>query len=139
MVWAEISIHLLAMLLSDAITLIFQERGGLREKLETARGYERNARHFCVFMRNPPIENVRIDNSEEYFITMENSGFTKNEIQIRACALRKLFAALRRRGYIVLDPTEIPLPRKEFKETRVATDEQINIILQVFEKSPTPH
>jgi integrase/recombinase XerC len=127
------------MLLSQAITLIFQERGGLREKLQTARGYERDARHFCVFVRNPQIQNVRLDEIEEYFLTMENSGFSRNGIQMKACALRKLFAALRKRGYIVLDPNDIPLPRKEFKETRVATDEQLFKVLDVLRRSPQKH
>jgi len=127
------------MLLSQAITLVFQERGGLREKLETARGYERDARHFCVFVRNPQVQNVRLDNIEEYFMTMENSGFSRNGIQMKACALRKLFAALRRRGYIVLDPNDIPIPRKDFKETKVATDDQVAKVLDVLRKSPQKH
>ncbi|HEY7248513.1 MAG TPA: tyrosine-type recombinase/integrase [Xanthobacteraceae bacterium] len=127
------------MLLSEAITLVFQERGGLREKLQTARGYERDARQFCLFVHNPPIENVRIDDIERYFHEMEAVGFARNGIQMKACALRKLFAALRRRGCIVLDPNEIPLPRKEFKETRVATDEQIEKVLDVIARSPQRH
>jgi integrase/recombinase XerC len=127
------------MLLSQAITLVFQERGGLREKLQTARGYERDARHFCVFVRNPQIENVRLDDVEEYFVTMENSGFSRNGIQMKACALRKLFSAMRKRGYIVIDPNDIPLPRKEFKETKVATDEQLVKVLEVLRKSPQKH
>src|SRR5262245_37964614 len=127
------------MLLSQAITLIFQERGGLREKLPTARGYERDARQFCVFARNPQIENVRLDDIEEFFVTMENSGFSRNGMQMKACALRKLFAAMRKRGHIVLDPNDIPLPRKEFKETKVATDEQLSKVLDVLRKSPQKH
>jgi hypothetical protein len=63
------------MLLSQAITLVFEERGGLREKLETARGYERDARHFCVFVRNPQIQNIRLDDIEQFFLTMEELRF----------------------------------------------------------------
>ncbi len=127
------------MLLSDAITFVFQSRGGLREKLQTARGYERDARQFCLFIHNPHVENVRLDDIERYFIEMEGVGFSRNGIQMKACALRKLFKALRRNGYVVLDPNEIPLPRKEFKETRVATDEQINEVRAVFVQSPQKH
>jgi integrase/recombinase XerC len=92
-----------------------------------------------VFVRNPQIQNVRLDDIEEYFITMENSGFSRNGIQMKACALRKLFGAMRKRGYIVLDPNDIPLPRKEFKETKVATDEQLSKVLDVLRKSPQRH
>ena len=127
------------MLLSDAITVVFQQRGGLREKMSTARGYEKDCRHFCVFVRNPLVTNVRLDNIEEYFRMMETSGFARNGIQMKACALRKLFAALRRNGMIVLDPNDIPIPRKEFKETNVASEEQITKVLDVLHKSPQRH
>jgi integrase/recombinase XerC len=128
------------MLLSDAITLVFHERGGLREKLQTARGYERDARQFCLFIHNPVIENVRLDDIERYFHEMEAVGYPRNGIQMKACALRKLFKALRRLGHLVLfDPNEIPLPRKDFRETKVASDEQIAKVLEVFAKSPQRH
>src|SRR4051812_28436655 len=72
------------MLLSEAVTLVFQERGGLREKLLTARGYERDARQLCLFIHNPIIENVRIDDVERYFHEMESVGFSRNGIQMKA-------------------------------------------------------
>lgn len=126
------------MLLSDAIKLVF-ERGGLREKLATARGYEKDARQFCVYMHNPPAENIRIADIENYFLEMERSGYERNGIPMKACALRKLFTTLRRDGYMVLDPKEIPLPRKEFKEPKVATEEQIAKVLAVIAKCPQRH
>lgn len=119
--------------------MVFQERGGLREKMQTARGYERDARQFCLFMHNPPIMNVRIDDIERYFHEMEDVGYSRNGLQMKACALKKLFKALRRHGHIVLDPNEIPLPRKDYKETRVATDEQIAKVLDVISQSPQHH
>lgn len=127
------------MLLSDAITMVFNDLGGVREKLQTARGYERDARHFCLYMHNPDIINVRIADIERFLREMEAVGFSRNGIQMKACALRKLFRALRRHGHIVLDPDEIPLPRKDFKETKVATDDQIAKVLEVIEKSPQRH
>src|SRR5438128_6301800 len=117
------------MLLSEAITLVFRDLGGLREKLLTARGYERDTRQFCLYVHNPPIENVHISDVERYLREMEAVGFTRNGIQMKACALRKLFAALRRHGHYVLDPNEIPLPRRAFKEAKVATDDQITEVL----------
>lgn len=127
------------MRLSEAITIIFQERGGLREKLETARGYERDARQFCVYAHNPAIEDVRIDEIERYFHEMEASGYARNGTQMKACALRKLFTGLRRRGYRVLDPKDIPMPRREFKEPKVATDADIASVLAVLKKAPQRH
>ncbi len=127
------------MLLSDAITMVFGELGGLREKLQTARGYERDARQFCLYVHNPPIENVHISDIERYLHESEAVGFSRNGMQMKACALRKLFKALRRHGHFVVDPNEIPLPRKDFKETKVATDEQIAKVLQVLSKSPQKH
>jgi site-specific recombinase XerD len=127
------------MLLSDAITLVFNDLGGLREKLQTARGYERDARQFCLYVHNPPIENVHLTDIERYLRELEDVGFTRNGIQMKACALRKLFGALRRHGHYVVDPNSIPLPRREFKETRVATEDQIAAVLDVFSKSPQRH
>ena len=113
------------MLLSDAITLVFKDLGGLREKLQTARGYERDARQFCLYVHNPTTENVHLTDIERYLRELEDVGFTRNGIQMKACALRKLFGALRRHGHYVVDPNSIPLHRREFKETTVATEDQI--------------
>jgi len=127
------------MRLSEAITLVFDQRGGLRERLETARGYERDCRQVALFLGNPDITMVRVDDIERYFKGMEDVGYTRNGLQMKGCALRKLFAALRRRGYSVLDPKDIPLLRREYKESRVATEEQIQKVLAVFDKSPQKH
>jgi site-specific recombinase XerD len=127
------------MLLSDAITLVFNDLGGLREKLQTARGYERDGRQFCLYVHNPPIENVHLTDIERYLRELEDVGFARNGIQMKACALRKLFGALRRHGHYVVDPNAIPIPRREFKETKVATEDQIAAVLDVFSKSPQRH
>ena len=127
------------MRLSDATTLIFRDHGGVREKLQTSRGYERDARQFCLYLHNPPIDEVRIDHIERFLHEMELVGYSRNAVQMKACALRKLFVGLRRRGYNVLDPKEIPLPRREFTQARVATDEQIGKVLDIFAASPQRH
>ena len=64
----------LGMLLSDAITLVFNDLGCVREKLQTARGYERDARQFCLYVHNPPIENVHLTDIERYLRELEDVG-----------------------------------------------------------------
>src|SRR3989344_1031772 len=128
------------MLLRDAITLVFHELGGLREKLQTSRGYERDSRHFCVFVQNLSLEDIRLEHVEKFLRHMEEAGFSRNGIQMKVCALRKLFATLKMHGHVVsFNPNDIPIPRKEFMEPKVATNEQIVRVLEAITKSPQRH
>ncbi len=128
------------MFLRDAITLVFHELGGLREKLETARGYERDARHFCMSVHNPLLEAIKLEHVIRFLKDLEEAGFARNGVQMKACALKKLFTTLKMHGHFVsFNPEDIPLPRKEFRAPRVATREQISKVLDVISNSPQRH
>lgn len=127
------------MRLKDAIDMVFVGRGELRSKKETSKGYETDARQLCVALRNPEIINVRLEDVERYLLDMENAGFSRNSIVHKACAFRTLFRELRRHGHIVINPDDIPIPRKDFKEPHVATDEDIQKVLEVISESPQRH
>jgi site-specific recombinase XerD len=112
------------MLLNEAITLIFA-RQSISLLADTQRGYERDCRLFCVWAHNPNVMNVTIDQIEQFLQDMIDAGFSQNSTVHRICALKQLFRGLRRRGFIVLNPEEIPKPRKLFIMPKVATDEDI--------------
>jgi len=119
------------MLLSDAIDIVYVQGGGLRETANTIRGYENNARIFCLYARNPEIEVITAAQIEIFLKENEAIGFKRNSLIHRAAALRRLFRTLKRRGYRVLDPDDIVIPKKAYVQPRVATDEQIQKILDL--------
>lgn len=127
-----VAFHLCLMRLNEAIDLVFVQGGGLREKADTIRGYENNARLFCLYAHNPEIELVTAPQIEIYLKENEEIGFKRNSLIHRAAALRRLFRSLKRRGYKVLDPDDIIIPKKEFRQPRVATDEQIGKVLELL-------
>lgn len=125
------------MLLNEAADLIFIRRAGVRERIASMRGYERDARQFASYIHNCPVGNVLMDDIERWVVDLRAAGYSQNAISFKCSALRKLFTALRRRGQLVLDPADIPLPRKEIKEPHVATDEQISKLLAVIPEHTT--
>lgn len=120
------------MFLNEAIDLVFVQSGGLRETADTIRGYENNARSYCLYARNPDIEVITATGIEIYLKESEAIGFKRNSLIHRAAALRRLFRSLKRRGYRVLDPDDIIIPKKEFRQPRVASDDQINKVLALL-------
>ena len=123
------------MKLRDAIDLFQATRGitGRRAVREsTSRGYVSDVRQFCTYMHNPDIVLIKAFDCEEFLRDMEGAGLSSNNSRNKVAALRRFFRFLKRRGYSVLDPDDIPIPVKEHKFVRVATDEDIAKVLEVL-------
>jgi len=87
------------------------------------RGYDRELRNFSLFLRNPEIENVTINDVMEYLNGMAEMGWDHNSFIGKCMALRKFFEFYRMQGIEVIDENLIPIPNKEYKIPRVADED----------------
>ena len=121
------------MLTKDAIYQ-FSNWRQFKVKKETVRGYDRELRNFCLFLRNPEIENITLSDVMEYLNGMAELGWDRNSFVGKCMALRKFFEFYRLQGYKVIDEELIPIPDKVMKLPRVANDEQFNQLISVIPK-----
>ena len=98
------------------------------------RGYDRELRNFSLFLRNPEIENVTINDVMEYLNGMAEMGWDHNSFIGKCMALRKFFEFYRMQDYNVIDENLIPIPNKEYKIPRVADDDQYQKLLSAIPK-----
>ena len=104
-------------------------------KMQTVRGYDRELRNFCLFLRNPDIENITLNDAMEYLNGMADLGWDRNSFTGKCMAIRKFFEFYRLQGYHVIDEELIPIPDKEPKLPRVATDDDYNKLVAAIPKT----
>ncbi|OGI35670.1 MAG: hypothetical protein A2259_01380 [Candidatus Moranbacteria bacterium RIFOXYA2_FULL_43_15] len=121
------------MLIKDAI-IQFSNWRQFKVKINTVRGYERELRNFCLFLRNPEIENITLGDVMEYLNGMADLGWDRNSFVGKCMALRKFFEFYRLQGYKVIDEELIPIPDKVMKLPRVANDEQFDQLISIIPK-----
>jgi site-specific recombinase XerD len=120
-----------SMLFKEAINK-FIEWKQINSSKGTLKGYELDLRNFCLYMRNPHIETVKLEDITEYFNLMAELGWKWNGFVTKSIALRKMFQFYRRQGYEVLDHQLIPIPKREYNPPRVATEEEYAKLLNVI-------
>lgn len=98
----------------------------------TINGYSLDLRGFCLYMRNPEIEAVRIEDIIEYFDLMRTLGWKWNGFLTKSIALRKFFEFWAKQNYRVLNYNLIPIPRREYNPPKVASLEDHLKILSVI-------
>lgn len=98
----------------------------------TLKGYELDLRSFCLYMKNPHIEEIRLEDITQYFGLMAELGWKWNGFVTKSIALRKLYQFYARQGYGVLNYELIPIPRREYNPPRVATEEEYGKLLSVI-------
>lgn len=103
-------------------------------KKSTVRGYDRELRNFCLFLRNPYVEDITIHQVMEYLNGVVEMGWDHNSLLPRCMALRKFFEFLRLQEYKVLDPELIPIPNREYKMPRVADEGNYKKLLSAVPK-----
>ncbi|MBI5793729.1 tyrosine-type recombinase/integrase [Candidatus Uhrbacteria bacterium] len=116
------------MLMSDAIKE-FSEWRKFKVKKNTVKGYEFSLKHLCVFLRNPDIESILLQDVMEHLNLMRDIGWEENSFVGRCMSFRKFFEFWQLRGLSVIDPELIPIPRKEYKIPRVVDDESFKKLL----------
>src|SRR3989338_973188 len=108
-------------------------------KIQTVRGYDQTLRQFCLFLRNPEIEDININHVMDYLNGMKDMGWDQNSFVGKCMALRKFFEFYRLQGYAVINEELIPIMQAERKLPRVATIEEYKkLIGAIPEKTNDP-
>lgn len=121
------------MLFSEAIKK-FNVWKGFKVGQGTLNGYDLYLRHFSIFLKNPHIENITIEQILEWLNLMKEMDFNIATIEKKVIALRKFFEFFKKQNYNVVDPWIIPLPPKRAVMPRVATEEDYRKLLNVIPK-----
>ena len=118
------------MTLNNAVAS-FVEWRALKSKPRTINGYMRNLVHFALFIRklDTPVESIMLEDCIEYLNLCRQLGYDENTINKKAISLKLLFDYLRDRDVKVLNPSLIPIPKKEFRFPRVANEEDYRKLL----------
>ena len=95
----------------------FNEWNGIQSAEMTVTVYDSALRQFGLYMQDGEIEDTTIDDVIRWFMLMKNLKWAQNAFLPKSAALRKFFGFYRMRGVNVLDPTLIPVARKEHKVT----------------------
>ena len=101
-------------------------------KGQTVKGYDQTLRQFCLFLRNPEIEDISINHVMEYLNGMKDMGWDQNSFVGKCMALRKFFEFYRLQGYAVINEELIPIMQAEHKLPRVATEDQYKKFMAVI-------
>jgi len=99
----------------------FSSWRSFKVKTLTVKGYHFDLRNFCLYMRNPGLEEVQLDDVLNYLKDLRELGWDENSFMRKCMAFRKFFDFYKRQGMSVIDPELIPIPYKQFKIPRVAT------------------
>lgn len=119
------------MKLSEAIEQ-FSKWRTWRVKTDTVRGYDLSLKQFCMYVHNCNIESVCLDDVLNWFSLMQVLEYKSNSFVTKAQALKKFFEFFRRQNVSCIDPDLIPLPQKEYKLPRVASEEQYQKLLSII-------
>lgn len=119
------------MRLNEAITK-FEEYYKLRVKGGTIRGYALDLRQLCLYLHNPPIEEVHDEDIVSYLNGMIECGWNQNALMPKSIAFRKFFQYLSLKGYRVLNHQLIPVIKKNFVLPHVAEKWEYDKIMEFF-------
>lgn len=122
------------MLLLDALH-DFNGWRALKVKGNTVQSYLMILRHFCIYMRNSHIEEVKLEDVSRYFTLMREFGYQVNTFIPIGIAFRKFFEYHHRKGLTVIDPWLIPIPQREFNMPRVVDEATYKKILDIIPTS----
>lgn len=103
-------------------------------KGNTVQGYDRELRNFCLFMRNPKIDEVKLADVMEYLNGVIDLGWAHNSLMPRCMALRKFFEFMRLQGFSSLNEELIPIPHKIYNIPRVADLEHYKKLVEIVPK-----
>lgn len=126
------------MKMSEAIGS-FSEWRSLKVKNQTVKGYDRELRFLCLYLRDPEIEEITLSDVTGYMRGHLDLGWDENSLLPKVMAVRKFIEFYRRQGYKVFDEELVPVPPKTYKLPRVADDDAFAALLaSVPEKTNDP-
>lgn len=105
----------------------------------TVQRYDRLLRIFALYLRDPEIESVRLEDILCYLATLKRMGWAPNGINLICIGIKKFFEFYFRQGYKVIDDRLIPLPRRTYNIPRVASEESYKKLVRAIPKNQEPH
>ncbi len=127
------------MLFSQCIEEFSRLRKLSRKKTGTIKGYELSLRQFCLYIKDIPVEDVTLDQVEDWFEDMEKLGWKGNSFIPKMMALRKFFEFCQIKGYNVIPLKFLEVPGKELEDLpRVATPEEYAKLLSIIPRNNDP-
>ncbi len=102
----------------------------LKVKACTVKGYDRELKNFCLFLRNPAVAAITFNDIMDYLNGIIELGWDPNSLIMRSMALRKFFEFMRLRGFTSLNEELIPIPRRQYKLPNVATEESYQQLIE---------
>ena len=119
-------------LLSAIIEFLEWKRPSLTDS--SLRGIDRDLRQFCLYVRNPDLNQLRVEDISNYLNDLLQFGWSPNSLTYKATAISQFLKFWQKRGYPVINPDLVPKIRKEHKVPRVATHEQVKQLLNAIPK-----
>jgi integrase/recombinase XerD len=116
------------MLMSKAVAL-FSDWRKLKVKGDTVKCYDRDLRFLCLYLRDPEIEDVTLEQLVGYMSGLTALGWDSNTMIVKAMAIRKFLEFWRLQGYEVINEELVPVPSKKYKLPRVASEDDYQKLL----------
>lgn len=104
----------------------------LKVKPNTIFGYDGHLRHFCIFLRDPHIEEITLEQINEYLIWSQKMGFSPNTLEKYGLAIKEFIEFFGKQGYKVVNYELVPIPQKEYKMPRVASEEDFIKVISII-------
>lgn len=104
----------------------------------TMKGYELDLRQFCLYLRNPKIDKIKLKDIVDYFNMMEELGWKHNGFLTKSIAMRKFFEYCSHQRYNVLEWQLIPVPKRDYKPPRVVSEEEYKKLLRIIPRNNDP-
>lgn len=103
----------------------------------TLRGDSYDLRHFCLFLRNPELENVGLDDVLDFLKYSKEIGWSNNSLAKKAKVIEKFFVFCVDMGWKVPSPKLIPRMSYEHQIAKVIDDENYNILIKSIKTNYT--
>jgi len=126
------------MLFKDAIDQ-FSGWRQIKVSGHTVKRYDKVLRIFCLYLRNPHIESITLNDVMNYLNMMKYLGWKRNGIIIVTLGLKKFFEFYNLQKFSVLNEALIPTPRKEYNIPRIATVQGFKKLINSIPKDNKPH
>lgn len=110
----------------------FSRWKAISTKAFTVHNYDNYLKHIAIFLRNPDIETIKLEQILEYISLQVMAGFKSVTIEKKIIALKKFFEFYNKLNYKVLDYELIPLPEKKYTIPRVANEEDFEKLINAI-------
>lgn len=116
---------------SEAINK-FSEWKYLKVKFSTVYGYDIHLRHFCIFLRDPNIESITLEQIVEFLSWNAKMGFKASALQKKALAIKEFLEFYGRQKYGVVDYALVPVAKKENTMPRILDEDDFKKLVNII-------